>query len=413
MTTPTGSVARWSGAECKSTSTTWLNSTALRRQARHASEEARADQRTLGKTIARLDGEAKQEAIATAAKLADSYRSLSTRADELDAGFLADWADLPNLVDDTAADGLTEDDSVEIRRVGDPPVLEGEPADHQELGEALGVFDIERAAKVSGARFAYLMGDAVLLELALLRWAIDRVATHGFKPVMPPVLVREQALYGTGFFPEAREQVYAIEADDLYLVGTSEVSLAAQHTDEILDLSSGPIRYAGISTCFRREAGTYGKDTRGVFRVHQFDKVEMFTFTRPEDSVAEHELLLSIEEEIFTDLAIPYRVVNTATGDLGPAATKKYDIEAWFPSQGRYRELTSCSNTTDYQARRLRIRHRGEAGTELVHTLNGTAMAVPRTVAAIMENFQQPDGSVKIPEPLHSYTGFDRMTRKA
>ena len=278
---------------------------ALRRQARHASEEARADQRALGKTIARLDGEAKQEAIATAAKLADSYRSLSTRADELDAGFLADWADLPNLVDDTAADGLTEDDSVEIRRVGDPPVFEGEPADHQALGEALGVFDIERAAKVSGARFAYLMGDAVLLELALLRWAIDRVATHGFKPVMPPVLVREQALYGTGFFPEAREQVYAIEADDLYLVGTSEVSLAAQHTDEILDLSSGAIRYAGISTCFRREAGTYGKDTRGVFRVHQFDKVEMFTFTRPEDSVAEHDLLLSIEEEIFTDLGNP------------------------------------------------------------------------------------------------------------
>ena len=385
----------------------------LRRQARHAAEEARADQRALGKTIARLDGEAKEEAIATAAKLADSYRSLSTRADELDAGFLADWADLPNLVDDTAADGLTEDDSVEIRRVGDPPTFEGEPTDHQELGEALGVFDIERAAKVSGARFAYLMGDAVLLELALLRWAIDRVATHGFKPVMPPVLVREQALYGTGFFPEAREQVYAIEADDLYLVGTSEVSLAAQHTDEILDLSSGAIRYAGISTCFRREAGTYGKDTRGVFRVHQFDKVEMFTFTRPEDSVAEHELLLGIEEEIFTDLGIPYRVVNTAAGDLGPAATKKYDIEAWFPSQGRYRELTSCSNTTDYQARRLRIRHRGEAGTELVHTLNGTAMAVPRTVAAIMENFQQPDGSVKIPEPLHSYTGFDRMTRRA
>ena len=208
-------------------------------------------------------------------------------------------------MDDTAADGLTEDDSVEIRRVGDPPVFEGEPADHQALGEALGVFDIERAAKVSGARFAYLSGDAVLLELALLRWAIDRVATHGFKPVMPPVLVREQALYGTGFFPEAREQVYAIEADDLYLVGTSEVSLAAQHTDEILDLSSGPIRYAGISTCFRREAGTYGKDTRGVFRVHQFDKVEMFTFTRPEDSVAEHDLLLSIEEEIFTDLGNP------------------------------------------------------------------------------------------------------------
>jgi seryl-tRNA synthetase len=382
-----------------------------RRQARHAAEEMRAEQRALGKTIARLDGDEKQEAIAAASRMGDSYQSLYTQAEEIDSLFLAEWADLPNLVDDTAADGLTEDDSVEIRRVGDPPVFDGEPADHQELGEALGVIDMERAAKVSGSRFAYLAGDAVLLELALLRWAIDRVARHGFAPVMPPVLVREHALYGTGFFPEARDQVYAVEADNLFLVGTSEVSLAARHTDEILDLSEGPIRYAGISTCFRREAGTYGKDTRGVFRVHQFDKVEMFSFTRPDETESEHELLLGIEEEIFTDLGIPYRVVNTAAGDLGPAATTKYDIEAWFPSQGRYRELTSCSNTTDYQARRLRIRHRGEAGAELVHTLNGTAMAVPRTMAAIMENFQQPDGSVLIPEPLHPYTGFDRMSR--
>jgi seryl-tRNA synthetase len=383
-----------------------------RRQARHAAEEMRAEQRALGKTIARLDGEEKQEAIAGASRMADSYQALAAQVEELDSLFLAEWADLPNLVDDTAADGLTEEDSVEIRRVGDPPVFDGEPPDHQELGEALGVIDMERAAKVSGSRFAYLAGEAVLLELALLRWAIDRVARHGFTPVMPPVLVREHALYGTGFFPEARDQVYAVEADDLFLVGTSEVSLAARHSDEILDLSEGPIRYAGISTCFRREAGTYGKDTRGVFRVHQFDKVEMFSFTRPDEAISEHELLLGIEEEIFTDLGIPYRVVNTAAGDLGPAATKKYDIEAWFPSQQRYRELTSCSNTTDYQARRLRIRHRGEAGTELVHTLNGTAMAVPRTVAAIMENFQQPDGSVLIPEPLHSYTGFDLMTRR-
>ena len=384
----------------------------LRRLARHAAEEVRAEQRALGKTIAQLDGTEKEAAISTAARLADSYQTLSARAEELDAGFLDGWADLPNLVDDTAADGLTEDDSVEIRRVGDPPRFDGDPADHQALGEALGVIDMERASKVSGARFAYLAGDAVLLEMALLRWAIDRVAPHGFTPVMPPVLVRENALYGTGFFPEARDQVYAVEADGLFLVGTSEVSLAARHTDEILDLSNGPIRYAGISTCFRREAGTYGKDTRGVFRVHQFDKVEMFSFTRPEESVAEHELLLTVEEEIFTALGIPYRVVNTAAGDLGPSAAKKYDIEAWFPSQQRYRELTSCSNTTDYQARRLRIRHRGEAGTELVHTLNGTAMAVPRTVAAIMENFQQPDGSVLIPDPLHPHTGFDRMVRR-
>jgi seryl-tRNA synthetase len=385
---------------------------ARRRQARHTAEEMRAEQRALGKSIARLDGEEKQDAITAAGRLADTYRSLSAEAEELDAAFLEEWADLPNLVDETAADGISEDDSVEMRRVGDPPVFDGDPADHQELGDALGVIDMERAAKVSGARFAYLAGDAVLLELALLRWAIDRVATHGFIPVMPPVLVREQALYGTGFFPEARDQVYAVEADDLFLVGTSEVSLAARHTDEILDLSEGPIRYAGISTCFRREAGTYGKDTRGVFRVHQFDKVEMFSFTRPDEAKSEHELLLGIEEEIFTNLGIPYRVVNTAAGDLGPAATKKYDIEAWFPSQQRYRELTSCSNTTDYQARRLRIRHRGEAGTELVHTLNGTAMAVPRTVAAIMENFQQPDGSVLIPVTLHPYTGFDRLSRR-
>ncbi len=292
-------------------------------------------------------------------------------------------------------------------------MFEGEPADHQALGEALGVIDIERAAKVSGARFAYLMGDAVLLELALLRWAIDRVATHGFKPVMPPVLVREQALYGTGFFPEARDQVYAVEADDLFLVGTSEVSLAAQHTDEILDLSSARSATQGSRPASDARRAHTGRTPEASSGCTNSTRWRCSPSPAPRIRLRSTSCCSASRRRYSPTSGIPYRVVNTAAGDLGPAATKKYDIEAWFPSQQRYRELTSCSNTTDYQARRLRIRHRGEAGTELVHTLNGTAMAVPRTVAAIMENFQQPDGSVKIPEPLHSYTGFDRMTRRA
>ncbi|MDX6370521.1 MAG: seryl-tRNA synthetase [Gaiellaceae bacterium] len=306
---------------------------------------------------------------------------------------------VPNPPDEATPDGFTDDDAVEIRRWGDPPSFGFAVRDHLEL--AAGGIDLERAAKVSGARFAYRSGDVALLELSLYRFALDRLGSRGFVPVLPPVLVREEAMYGTGFFPTDEVNIYAVERDELFLVGTSEVPLAAMHGAEILDTDELPLRYAGYSTCFRREAGAAGKDPRGMFRVHQFDKVEMFVFTRPDWSRDEHERLLQIEEELVQELELPYRVVNVAAGDLGASAAKKYDIEAWFPSQERYREITSTSNTTDYQSRRLEIRHRrDEKQLEPVHTLNGTAVT-GRAMLAIMENFQEEDGSVSVPEPLH------------
>ena len=307
-------------------------------------------------------------------------------------------ARIPNPPDASAPDGFTEEDAVEIRRSGDPPRFDFEPRDHLELGE----IDMERGAKVSGSRFAYRMGDFALAELALYRFAVDRLAKQGFKPVIPPVLVREAAMYGTGFLPTDEVNIYRIERDDLYLTGTSEVALAALHMDEELDADSLPYRYAGYSTCFRREAGAAGKDTRGMFRVHQFDKVEMFVFCLPEDSAEQHEFLLSVEEELVKELEVPYRIVNVAAGDLGASATKKYDIEAWFPSQERYREITSTSNTTDYQARRLGARHRTESGLEPVHTLNGTAVTA-RVLLAVMENTQDADGNWSAPAALKEF----------
>jgi seryl-tRNA synthetase len=271
--------------------------------------------------------------------------------------------------------------------------------DHLELAGPR--IDMERAARLSGSRFAYLRGDLVMLELALVRYALETVRAKGFEPVIPPVLVRERALYGTGFLPDTEQQIYQLPDDELYLIGTSEVALASLHENEILAAEAPPLRYAGFSTCFRREAGAAGKDTRGIFRVHQFDKVEMFSFVAPEDSGAEHARILAIEESILQDLGIPYRVVAIAVGDLGASAAKKYDCEAWLPGQGRYRELTSCSNTTDYQARRLDIRYRAADGRPAyVHTLNGTAVAVGRTIIALLENGQREDGSVVLPEPL-------------
>ena len=306
---------------------------------------------------------------------------------------------IPNPPDPSAPDGFTDDDAVELRRVGEPPEFGFEPRDHLELGE----IDMERAAKVSGSRFAYRLGDEALTELALYRFALDRITAKGFKAVLPPVLVREEAMYGTGFLPTDEVNIYRIERDDLYLTGTSEVALAAFHMAEELDAESLPRHYAAFSSCFRREAGAAGKDTRGMFRVHQFDKVEMFVFCLPESSPDEHEYLLSVEEELVGELGIPYRVVNIAAGDLGAGATKKYDIEGWFPSQQRYRELTSTSNTTDYQARRLRVRYRREDGSlEPVHTLNGTAMTA-RFLLAIMENFQDGNGEYEVPEVLEQF----------
>jgi seryl-tRNA synthetase len=268
----------------------------------------------------------------------------------------------------------------------------------------LGVLDTERGARTSGSRFVYLMGDLVFVQFALMRHAMDVVVEEGFAPMIPPVLVREEAMYGTGFLPTDAVNIYVTREDELYLVGTSEVPLAAFHMGEILDEGDLPIRYSGYSTCFRREAGSYGKDLGGMFRVHQFDKVEMFAFCMPETSWDEHERILAIEERIFANLEIPYRVVNVAAGDLGGSAAKKYDIEGWLPGQERYRELTSCSNTTDYQARRMQTRvRRGDGGLEVLHTLNGTATAMSRTLIAIMENHQRADGSVEIPAKLHPY----------
>ncbi len=381
-----------------------------RRVVRARAEELRAAQKTLGKSVPTLEGEARQEAIEQAGRLSSDYKAALAEADELDTRFEALWITLPNLTDPTAAPGLTEEDSVEIKRWGEPAATFEGQQDHVDLSVPKGLIDLERAAKVSGSRFGYLMGPLVRLEFALVQFAFDRLEPHGFTPVIPPVLVREHALFGTGFFPGDSEQVYAVPEDELYLVGTSEVPLAAFHADEILDAEKLPLRYVAFSTCFRREAGTYGKDTRGIFRVHQFDKIEMFSFAHPDESPAEHDFLLEREEDLVQALGLPYRVVNVAAGDLGDSAAKKYDIEAWFPGQDRYREITSTSNTTDFQARRLKIRFSDDTGNRFVHTLNGTAIAMGRWLIAIVENNQQPDGTIVVPEALRPYVGFDTIS---
>ena len=318
-------------------------------------------------------------------------RALSDQETAIRAERDAELAGLPNL---PAPEAPLED--TVLREVGEAGAT---GRDHLELAGPR--IDMERGARLSGSRFAYLRGDLVLLELALVRYALGKLMDEGFEPVIPPVLVRERALYGTGFLPDTEQQIYRLPEDDLYLVGTSEVALASLHQDEILAADAPPLRYAGFSTCFRREAGAAGKDTRGIFRVHQFDKVEMFCFVVPEEGPAEHERLLAIEESILQELRIPYRVVAIAVDDLGASASMKYDCEAWLPGQGRYRELTSTSNTTDYQARRLDIRYRlGEGRPAHVHTLNGTAVAVGRTIIALLENGQHEDGSVELPEVL-------------
>src|SRR5881394_1444473 len=349
----------------------------------------------------KLKGKPTPEQLAELERLKEELQSLEAQLSAAEARRKELLDRVPNPPDEETPDGFTDEDAVEIRRVGEPPSFDFPARDHLALAEVYGWIDLERAAKVSGARFAYRIGDVALLELALYRFALDRLVTRGFTPVLPPILVREEAMYGTGFFPTDEVNIYGVERDELYLVGTSEVPLAAMRSGEILDADELPLRYAGYSTCFRREAGAAGKDTRGIFRVHQFDKVEMFVFTRPEWSREEHERLLAIEEELVQELELPYRVVNVAAGELGASAAKKYDIEAWFPGQDRYREITSTSNTTDYQARRLGIRHRPD-GKQLVpvHTLNGTAVTA-RAMIALIENFQEEDGSIRIPDVLH------------
>jgi seryl-tRNA synthetase len=358
-------------------------------------ESLRASRRAGSDEIAaaRRAGEDASEAIARSRAAAELERELERELGEVEAALQRALLALPNLPAPDAA----ESDTV-LRTVGRP--RPGPAADHLQLAGAL--IDMEAGARVAGARFAYLKGDLVMLELALVRWALERLRAEGFEPVIPPVLVREAALYGTGMLPDTEQQIYRVPEDDLYLVGTSEVALASLHAGEILEEATLPRRYAGFSTCFRREAGAAGRDTRGIFRVHQFDKVEMFSFVSERESTAEHERILAIEEALLGELEIPYRVVNIAVSDLGASAAKKLDCEAWLPSQERYRELTSCSNTTDFQSRRLEIRMRPAAGGRPVvaHTLNGTAVAVGRTIIALLENHQRDDGTVEVPACL-------------
>jgi seryl-tRNA synthetase len=346
---------------------------------------------------AKRSGEDASDAIAQMREVGSQIKSLETELAEADTALESKLVSLPNLPDPTASD---EDDVV--KEWGEPRTG---GRDHVDL--LGGRLDMEAGARVSGSRFVYMKGELVFLEFALVRWALELLSGKGFVPVTPPVLVREEALFGTGFLPDTEQQIYSVPDDNLYLAGTSEVPLSYLHAGQILEEPALPLRYAGFSTCFRREAGAAGKDTRGMFRVHQFDKLEMFTFVRPEDSPAEHDRLLAIEEEIFQTLQVPYRVVNIAVNDLGNSAAKKYDVEAWLPGDagGRYREVTSCSNTTDYQARRIDCRYRpvDGKGTEHVHTLNGTAVAVGRTIIAIVETHQQEDGSIRIPDVLHAY----------
>ncbi len=358
------------------------------REIRTALEELKAEQNKASRGRKGPPTPEEREQLAT---MAARGRELSDEEAAVRAQRDTQLAALPNL---TAPDAPDED--TVLREVGE---VGKTGRDHLELAGAR--IDMERGARLSGSRFAYLRGDLVMLEFALVRYALEKLRSEGFEPVIPPVLVRERALYGTGFLPDTEQQIYRLPDDDLYLVGTSEVALASLHDDEILAQADLPLRYAGFSTCFRREAGAAGKDTRGIFRVHQFDKVEMFSFVEPDQGPAEHERLLAIEESILTELEIPYRVVAIAVDDLGASAAKKYDCEAWLPGQGRYRELTSTSNTTDYQARRLGIRYRpAEGRPEHVHTLNGTAVAVGRTIIALLENGQQDDGSVRLPARL-------------
>jgi len=367
-------------------------------------EELRAEQNRAGKAIGKAQGEDKQRLIAEVGEVSTRLKALEPELEQVDGELNDLLARTPNVPHESSPDGFTDEDAVEIRRVGEPSAFDFQPRDHAALGELLGVLDTDRGARTSGSRFVYLLGDIVHVQFALVRHALDALVSRDFVPVIPPVLVREEAMYGSGFLPTDAVNIYVTDPDELYLVGTSEVSLAAYHAGEILEEADLPIRYAGYSTCFRREAGTYGKDMGGMFRVHQFDKVEMFSFSRPEDSWDELELILAVQEEILGNLDLPYRITNTAAGDLGAAAAKKYDLEAWLPGQDRYRELTSCSNYTDYGARRAQTRMRlasGEISTP--HTLNGTATAFGRTLIAILENNQQADGTVSLPAALHPY----------
>lgn len=382
-----------------------------RRKVKFEAEQARSEQKNIGKEISQTEGTQKEKLLKKASELSENVKLLNEKYEQEEKLFFDQWIKIPNLVDESSPTGKTDQDNLEIKKVGNVKDL-NDIKNHLEIGENLNLINVEKAAEVSGSRFSYIFGDLVKIELNLVSWVMDKLSDKDFTPTVPPVLVREEALFGTGFFPDDAEQVYEIPKDDLYLVGTSEVPLAALHSNEILDFESLPLRYAGFSTCFRREAGTYGKDTTGIFRVHQFDKVEMFSFCNPEKSKEEHEYLLSVEEEILQELEIPYRVVDVCTGDLGASAAKKYDIEAWIPSQQNYREVTSCSNTTDFQARRLNIRTKIDGNTTTMHTLNGTALAVGRILIALIENNQLADGTVEFSDSLSEILGVKKLSKK-
>jgi seryl-tRNA synthetase len=383
-----------------------LEADAARRRLVTEVDALRAEQKRRGREVASAAGDDRGRVLADLKDLSERLDEAGARLRAAEAELAEAQARVPNLPDPAAPAG-GEEDWVELRRVGVPTEFDFGVRDHLELGELLGAIDTVRAAKVSGARFGYLTGPGALLELALVRFAMDRLTAAGFVPMVPPVLVRREAMFGTGFLPTDEQQIFRTADDDLYLAGTSEVPLVCYHGEELLDPGALPLRYAGFSTCFRREAGSYGKDTRGIFRVHQFDKVEMVSFVAPEASAGEHELLLAREEELLQALELPYRVVDIAAGDLGGSAARKFDCEAWIPSQGTYRELTSTSNCTDYQARRIGCRVRTPDGNRPVHTLNGTAVAVGRTIVALLENHQQPDGSVRVPDALQPYLATD------
>ena len=379
-----------------------------RREAISAFESVRAEQNLLSKSVGAAKGDEKAALLEKAKGLAAQVKEADAKRAEIEAETTAVAKLLSNVLDPDAPIGGEADFKV-IEHVGEPRKFDFEPKDHVELGKLLGAIDTERGAKVAGARSYYLTGVGALLELALINYAIQQATKAGFIPVIPPVLVNPPAMEGTGFLGQAAENVYHIEKDDVYLVGTSEVPLAAYHMDEILDAAKLPIRYTGYSPCFRREAGTYGKDTRGIIRVHQFEKVEMFVFTTPEDAKEEHKRLLQWEKEFLNAMNIPYRVLDIASGDLGSSANRKFDIEAWIPTQSAYREVTSTSNCTEFQARRLNIRMKDENGTRPLATLNGTLVAVPRMIVAILENNQNADGSVNVPEVLQPYIGKSKF----
>ncbi|WP_052665327.1 serine--tRNA ligase [Nitriliruptor alkaliphilus] len=368
---------------------------------------ARAEQRAASASIGKASPDERPAMIARASELKQTVADLEAQLDAAEAEHAAAFARVPNLPHPDAPDGQ-EGDGIVLRTFGQRPSFDFEPKDHVALMEAADALDLARGARTSGARFAYLKGEGALLEFALVRYALEVAGRHGHTPVIPPVLVREEAMYGTGFLPTDEQQIFTLPEDDLYLVGTSEVPLAALHMDELLTADELPLRYAGYSPCFRREAGAHGKDTRGILRVHQFEKVELFSFVHPDDSDAEHERILAIEEEIFTGLGVHAQVVDIPVGDLGASAARKFDIEAWLPGQDAYREVTSCSNTTDYQARRLKSRIKvAEGDNVLVHTLNGTALAVQRAIIALVETHQRADGSVAVPEALVPHLGAE------